>query len=548
MPLTPQVKVLSTSSTGIVVIDNTGAYDAISNPGGWGGPNPSKSSVGGILIAITPLSGSAATSARLALSDTVAYLYGPGYSITPPGPDGVYVITMRIGFVNGTQMTSDSANPLHFLMTGANTAFAGADGFTLDALNTGAYYQLDATQPPSATDGYVLSVLPTFFGQLPTIYDTCTINALVYQAGFNYLNLDIAKFASSSDCCAGEELDSLMARFAQYQGMLYKFNTSADYAGADYLAKKLQGDGTRGLTPCYEQGLTPNIPFVGNLPTITLQPVDEAVSSGAQVAFAVAASGTQPLSYQWYLNGSLLPGQTGSVLIIPAASVPNLGGYYCIVANAYGSVQSDTVELTIGASTTPVTIVNQPTNQNGTIGGSATFAVVVNGTSPITYQWYFNGQPIAGQTAASLTISNIQNANIGNYYVIATGPTNNVQSNTVTIALGVSVGWGWTANTVPLQSDINAAPGSASITSGSPLVADFRANNNFLILFAFEPTTEPLKTKWYGDVNNNGNIGNPATDLFLVTTIGNTRIYYTVYPTQNTSTPIQFLTSSQSPS
>lgn len=548
MPLTPQVKVVSTSSTSILILDETGAYDVISNPGGWGGPNQGKGNVGGILISITPLSASAAGVARLSLSNQVAYLYGPGYSVTPPGGDGVYLVTVRIGFVNGGIMSSDALNPLHFLMTAANTAFAGADGFTIDALNTGAYYQLDPSQPPSATGGFVLSSLPTFFGNNPTIYDVTTVNALVYQAGFNCLNQDIAKFAGSADCCAGDDLDALMARLAQYQGMLYKFNTDEDYAGADFLAKKLQGDCTRGLSPCYVQGTQPNVPFTGNLPVITLQPVNQAVSSGSQVAFAVAATGTGPLNYQWYLNGSLLPGQTGSVLIIPAAGISNIGSYYVVVANAFGSVQSNTVALTIGASTTPVVIVNQPTNQNGQIGGNATFAVVVSGTSPITYQWFFNGQPISGATGASLVVSNIQNGNIGGYYVIATGPTNNVQSNTVTISLGVNVGWGWTANAVPLQSDINSAPGVASIVSGSPLVADFRANNNPLVLFAFEPTSEPLKTKWYGDVNNNGNIGNPNTDLFIVTVIGSTRVYYTIFPTLNTSTTIQLLTSSQSPS
>ena len=43
-------------------------------------------------------------------------------------------------------------------------------------------------------------------------------------------------------------------------------------------------------------------------------------------------------------------------------------------------------------------IVGQPQGQTGVVGGQVTFNVQVNGTQPMTYQWYKNGVAISGAT------------------------------------------------------------------------------------------------------------------------------------------------------
>lgn len=548
MSLLIKVAILSTSSTAIQVADATGLYDAISNPGGYGGPNPNRAAIMGILLSITPLSQPETPPGRLSTQDMVKFLYEGGISLTPPAGDGVYVITLRVGFLNVGTLTTDPTNALHFLMTTANTVFNNSVGFTLDALSTILFYPLDQTKPPTTTDGYVTQALPIPSNTSPTVYYFGASNALVYEAGFNCLNATIAAYAGACQCCEGEDLQQLMCRYAEYLAMLQKFNNDADYAGANTLAKKLQSACKGGITPCFVQGTQPNVPFTGNKPVITLQPVNQAVAIGSEVAFAVAATGTAPLIYQWYKNGVLLPGQNGSTLVVSNVQLSDAASFYVIITNAFGDVQSNTITLTVGAITQPVSIVSQPTTQSGVIGGNVAFTVVAAGTAPITYQWFKNGAPISGATAATLNLTDIQSGDIANYYVIITGPTNNVQSSTVTISLGVVVGWGWTSNDVPIQSDIDGAVGHGTIISGAPITADFRANSSPMVLFMFEPTSEPAKTKWYGSVTNNGNIGDPNNDLFAITTIGSTRIYYTVFPTQQNETPIQFLTSSQTPS
>ena len=54
--------------------------------------------------------------------------------------------------------------------------------------------------------------------------------------------------------------------------------------------------------------------------------------------------------------------------------------------------------------------------------------VIAIGTGPLAYQWLKNGQPIAGATAASLTLSAVTPTDTGNYAVAVTGPQGTVLS------------------------------------------------------------------------------------------------------------------------
>lgn len=63
----------------------------------------------------------------------------------------------------------------------------------------------------------------------------------------------------------------------------------------------------------------------------------------------------------------------------------------------------DPGSVTVGGSGPPV-ISQQPFNQTVAAGQSATFSVVANGATPLTYQWKRNDAPIGGATQATYTL------------------------------------------------------------------------------------------------------------------------------------------------
>jgi PKD repeat protein len=83
-------------------------------------------------------------------------------------------------------------------------------------------------------------------------------------------------------------------------------------------------------------------------PKITLQPQDqEVVDRQGTAAFAVAATGTGVLGYQWRWNGANLVGETGALLTLSPARTNHAGIYSVVVANAAGSVESRQARLTV---------------------------------------------------------------------------------------------------------------------------------------------------------------------------------------------------------
>lgn len=92
-----------------------------------------------------------------------------------------------------------------------------------------------------------------------------------------------------------------------------------------------------------------------------------------------------------------------------------------------GSLGNGTVFALSLAPSAPIT-TTQPQSQTTQIGNNVTFTVAVSEYPPPNYQWQFNSQNIAGQTAASLSLTNVQFANAGGYLVIVTNTYGSVTS------------------------------------------------------------------------------------------------------------------------
>jgi hypothetical protein len=91
-------------------------------------------------------------------------------------------------------------------------------------------------------------------------------------------------------------------------------------------------------------------------PKITTQPVAQTVLLGDSPMLSVAATGTEPLSFQWKHDGTNLfdegefSGSTTSTLTISGVESFDAGSYSVVVSNVKGSVTSAKAVLTIGAS------------------------------------------------------------------------------------------------------------------------------------------------------------------------------------------------------
>ena len=150
-------------------------------------------------------------------------------------------------------------------------------------------------------------------------------------------------------------------------------------------------------------------------PEITTQPTDLTVSQGSSATFTVEATGLDPLYYQWQFNGTNVSAATDTSYEIISAQPSNAGSYTVVITNVDGSVTSTQAMLTVGV---PPSIAVQPADQTVVAGSNATFMVTATGTSPLFYQWQFNGTSLAGGTSPGTTISSASTTNAGNYDVV----------------------------------------------------------------------------------------------------------------------------------
>jgi hypothetical protein len=101
------------------------------------------------------------------------------------------------------------------------------------------------------------------------------------------------------------------------------------------------------------------------------------------------------------------------------------------------------IDAIVDLAAAPPIIVTHPQSQTVTEGTNVTFGVVVNGSSPLSYQWSRNGAAIDGATAASLTLNNVQASHAGAYSVNVSNAFGSTTSDTAVL----------TVNPAPPQAD-----------------------------------------------------------------------------------------------
>jgi hypothetical protein len=82
-------------------------------------------------------------------------------------------------------------------------------------------------------------------------------------------------------------------------------------------------------------------------PTITVEPSDANVALGTTVNLSVAATGSNPLSYQWYFNSNAISGEVFETLPLGAVQASQAGFYHAVASNEGGSATSRVARVTV---------------------------------------------------------------------------------------------------------------------------------------------------------------------------------------------------------
>lgn len=188
-------------------------------------------------------------------------------------------------------------------------------------------------------------------------------------------------------------------------------------------------------------------------PAITSHPQSSTIAPGQSVTLSVSASGTSPLTYQWYRassSGSVPVGNASTLTVAPSSTTT----YFVYVSNACGTVASNAATVTV-TSCSPAAITSQPTSRTITAGQSTTLSVTASGTSPFSYQWYRSdpGGSVPVGTGSSLTVAP---SSTSTYFVYVYNACGTAVSNAATV----------TVNPACTPPSITSNPANRTIAAG----------------------------------------------------------------------------------
>jgi hypothetical protein len=137
-----------------------------------------------------------------------------------------------------------------------------------------------------------------------------------------------------------------------------------------------------------------------------------------------------------------------AVISSPATLTGNLlsfgstNGWVTVAATQLGDTSYNGVELDqsfyLGTFPLPV-ITTQPASQSVYPGDRVSFSVAAT-NGPLSYQWEFFGESIAGGTSSSLVLARVQASQAGPYRVILSNPSGSVTSAIANLGVVVSAG------------------------------------------------------------------------------------------------------------
>ncbi|MER7251718.1 ExeM/NucH family extracellular endonuclease [Kribbella sp. NPDC000426] len=252
-------------------------------------------------------------------------------------------------------------------------------------------------------------------------------------------------------------------------------------------------------------------------PAITTQPQDTTVTTGGTATLTVAASGTGPLSYQWFQGvapDTANPVGTGASFTTPALATTTQ--YWVRVSGPGGQVDSRTATVTVGAacSASAVTIgsVQGTTDISPVAGATVTIRGTVvadyEGASPALRGFYLQdaGDNNASTSDGIFVFDNGSNLVANGDTVQVTGPVSEFQGQTQVTAAATGVEECGTSGTVT-PTDVTLPRASAT---------DLEPYEGMLVRFHQTLTvTEHFQLGRFGQVvvSSGGRLRQPTADI-----------------------------------
>lgn len=185
----------------------------------------------------------------------------------------------------------------------------------------------------------------------------------------------------------------------------------------------------------YRNGSTWLTQTIMGVPYLVTPPFGTTVNFSSNAAFTVVAAGDAPFSFQWFKDGLTVDSGTNAMLVLTNVTGGDAGSFMVVVSNSSGCATSAPAMLTIND---PL-IVSPPVSQTKAPGDSVTFSVTAMGTPSFKYQWRKEGVALTDATNSTLTLSNLQLSDDGNYDVLVSGPWGTSTSRVAVLSVSLSV-------------------------------------------------------------------------------------------------------------
>ncbi len=139
----------------------------------------------------------------------------------------------------------------------------------------------------------------------------------------------------------------------------------------------------------------------------------------------------------WLMDGTIVAQRTNNSAFTSGKIMIGFMDVFASVASPSNQafVVFDNVRVEdLGESLQPPSITTPPQNLQLNAGTNAIFAVVADGSAPLSYQWLFNNVALVGETNSSLQLTNVQTTNTGSYTINVSNPAG-VASATATLTV-----------------------------------------------------------------------------------------------------------------